>query len=161
MLDKLETNLRGGLRGKYIHLDPLKVVDGLDAEGAKKVASKGTHSCWQLLHHIVYWQDLMLSSCKGESVQWPKNNDASWPENESLDEETWTGIITQFKNGIEEAEKLSNKIESLSDLPAWPKVPLFVALMHLIQHNSFHLGEIVATRQTLGLWPPPDYKQTF
>jgi len=161
MFDKLENSLKGGLRGKYLHMDPLKALEGLDANTANLVPPKGIHSCWQILYHIVYWQDLMLSASKGEKVKWPKNNDASWPENESLDAEKWTEIVSQFKQGIKEADGLTKNIESLENLPAWPKVPLFVALMHLIQHNSFHVGEIVATRQSLGLWPPPDYKMTF
>lgn len=161
MLDKLEINLKGGLRGKYIHLDPLKVLEGLEAATANAVPPKGIHSCWQILYHIVYWQELMLSACKGESVQWPKNNDASWPENAGLDTHTWTEIVSKFKKGIEVAETLTTKIDSIGDLPAWPKVPLYIGLMHLIQHNSFHFGELVATRQALGFWPPPEYKQTF
>lgn len=161
MLDKLETNLKGGLRGKYIHIEPLKAIDGLDAKSATLVPPKGIHSCWQQLHHIVYWQNLMLSACKGESVDWPKNNDASWSENDILTAEIWEKTVSDFKKGIEDAELLTKNIESSDDLPAWPKVPLFVALMHLIQHNSFHIGELVGTRQALGLWPPPDYMQTF
>ena len=29
------------------------------------------------------------------------------------------------------------------------------ALMHLAQHNAYHLGQIVMLRQMLGVWPPP------
>ncbi len=162
MFEQLENAIRRSLRGKYIHIDPLKALEGLNTKNANVVPENGIHSCWQLLSHIVYWQDLMLSALREENVQWPKTNEESWPDNELLkDQATWDELVTKFENGIQEAEALSKKVESLDDLPAWPKVTPFAALMVFAQHNAFHLGEIIATRQALGFWPPPEYKQTF
>jgi hypothetical protein len=47
----------------------------------------------------------------------------------------------------------------LEDIPAWLKVPLFTAFLVFMLHNSFHIGEIVATRQALGIWPPLSINQ--
>lgn len=161
-LDVVEQALKRGIRGKHTHIDPLKAIEGLTADTARKVPENGTHSCWHLLHHIVYWQELMLSALRGEKVNWPKNNDASWPTKTTIEEtENWNELVKQFERGLAEAEEHVQKIESFENLPAWPKVPPFTAILVLSQHNSFHLGEIVATRQALGIWPPPEYKSTF
>ncbi|MDH4214313.1 MAG: DinB family protein [Candidatus Thorarchaeota archaeon] len=151
-----------GLRGKHTHMDPLKALEGLTPENARMVPSKGTHSCWHILYHIVYWQELMLTAIKGEEVDWPKNNEESWPTNKLLERsKDWVKLVEKFENGLNEAENLTRTLESTEDLPAWPKVPPFAAFLVLAQHNSFHIGEIVATRQALGIWPPPDYKAMF
>ncbi|TFG27145.1 DinB family protein [Candidatus Thorarchaeota archaeon] len=162
MFEQLEYSIKSGLRGRHIHIDPLKALEGIDADKACKVPSVGIHSVWQILHHIVYWQDLMLSAIRGEEVQWPKNNDDSWLKNGYRKvKDSWDELHSRFKSGIEEAEELCKSIESLDDLPSWPKVKPFAALMVFAQHNAYHLGEIVATRQALGFWPPPDYKPMF
>jgi uncharacterized damage-inducible protein DinB len=162
MFETMVNAYKGGLRGKHTHVDPLKSLDGLTPENARKAPNKNSHSCWHILYHIVYWQELMLAALKGESVNWPKNNDESWPTKEMLESyEGWTKLVKTFENGLNEAEKLTSKIESTEDLPAWPKVSPAAAFLVFAQHNSYHIGEIVATRQSLGFWPPPDYKVMF
>ncbi|MBN2230084.1 MAG: DinB family protein [Candidatus Thorarchaeota archaeon] len=162
MFDILERSLKFGLRGKHIHMDPQKALEGLNAETASMLPFKGDHSCWHILYHMVFWQDLMLSAIRGDDVDWPKNNDSSWLSNDMLgDPEDWQDLVQKFVDGLNEAEELVKGIQSLDDLPAWPKVPPFAAFMSLNQHNAYHTGEIVATRQALGIWPPPEYKPTF
>jgi len=162
MIEKLEKSIKRGLRGKHIHVDPLKAVEGLTAETARKVPGKGNYSCWHFLYHIVFWQDLMLSALRKESVDWPKNNEASRPDDEMLkNDEDWIGLVNKFEKGLTEADGLTESLDSMDDLPAWPKVPPFSAYLVFVQHNAYHLGEIIATRQALGLWPPPEYKPTF
>ncbi|TFG28915.1 DinB family protein [Candidatus Thorarchaeota archaeon] len=162
MKERLEKSIKNGLRGKFTHIDPLKAVEGLTAETARTIPEKGNFSCWHLLYHIVYWQDLMLGALKQESVDWPKNNEKSWPTDDLLKkDEDWRALVEKFEKGLAEADNLTSIIDSMDDLPAWPKVPPFAAYLVLIQHNSYHIGELIATRQALGFWPPPDYKATF
>ena len=160
MLDTMTTALKFSLTGHHIHVDPQKAVENLTAEMAGKVPENSEHSCWHILHHIVYWQDLMLEALrKKETVNWPKNNEMSWAVKITKDDKDWNVLVERFKAGVGEALKMSEDIESQEALPAWPKVPAYQALMVFGQHNAYHIGEIVATRQTLGYWPPsPDHK---
>jgi len=162
MIERLEKSIKSGLRGKHTHLDPLKAVAGLTPDDARRIPDNGHHSCWHYLYHIVFWQDLMLGALRKESVDWPKSNEPSWPSEEQLvNDDDWDSLVEKFEKGLVEADSLTGSIESLEDLPAWPKVPPFAGYLVLVQHNAFHIGELVATRQALGLWPPPDYKATF
>jgi len=162
MFDIMVNSFKRGLRGRHTHMDPLKALDGLSPETARMIPHKGTHSCWHILYHIVYWQELMLAALRGEKVNWPKNNEESWPTEEMFENsEDWKKLVNVFEKGLNEAENLVGKIESTEDLPAWPKVPPSAAFLVIVQHNSFHIGEIVATRQAMGFWPPPEYKPTF
>lgn len=162
MIESLEKSFKNGLRGKYIHFDPLKAIQDLTAETAREVPEKGKFSSWQILYHIVFWQDLMLSALRKESVDWPENNEPSWLTEERMkNDEDWDALVKKFEKGLEEADSLTNTISSMEDLPAWPKVPPFAGYLVLIQHNSYHIGQLIGTRQALGHWPPPDYKATF
>ena len=68
MIERLEKSIKMGLRGKHIHIDPVKAVQGLTAETARMIPEKGNYSCWHYLYHIVFWQDLMLGALRKESV---------------------------------------------------------------------------------------------
>jgi hypothetical protein len=126
------------------------------------IPEKSSYSCWHYLHHIVFWQELMLSALRKESVEWPKTNETSWPKDESLkNDDGWSALVEKFETGLAEADSMTTSLDSSDDLPAWPKVPPFAAYLVFMQHNAYHIGQIVTTRQALGLWPPPDYKITF
>lgn len=162
MFEKVQKTILNGLRGTHIHVDPLKSLEGLDAKTASIVPQNGKFSCWQILYHIVYWQDFMLPHLRGEEVSWPKNNEESWPDNESLTgEKAWSELVSRFKKGIDEAEELTKTIDSFDNLPTPPKVPTYAALSVFTQHNAYHIGQIVTTRQAIGAWPPPEHKPTF
>ena len=162
MIERLEKSFKSGLRGKHTHFDPLKAVQDLTADTAREIPEKGKFSSWHILYHIVFWQDLMLGALRKESVDWPKNNEPSWPSEEMLkNDEDWDALVEKFEKGLEEADGLTNTISSMEDLPAWPKVPPYAGYLVLIQHNAYHIGQLIGTRQALGHWPPPDYKATF
>jgi len=160
MFEVMTAALKNSINGQHIHVDPIAALQNLTYEMASEIPGNGEHSCWHILYHIVFWQDLMLEALRGkEDVSWPKNNEPSWPNELPQDNKKWDELVQRFKLGIEKAYQSTENIESLEDLPSWPKVPVFRALMVLGQHNAYHIGEIVATRQALGFWPPsPDHK---
>lgn len=160
MFGTLTAALKNSLTGKYIHVDPMKALENLTHEMASQLPENSEHSCWHILYHIVFWQDFMLEALRGnKEVKWPDNNKPSWPTETSISKKEWNDLVERFKTGLDEGYKMTEDIESQEDLPAWPKVPAFRALMVFGQHNAYHIGEIVATRQALGFWPPtPDHK---
>ena len=160
MLETMTKALKFSLTGEHIHVNPLKAVANLTPEMAAKLPENSERSCWHILHHIVFWQDLMLEALrKKKEVPWPKNNEPSWAAKISTKDSDWTALVDRFKSGLDEALKMTEDIESQEHLPAWPKVPAYQALMVFGQHNAYHLGQIVTTRHALGLWPPsPDHK---
>jgi uncharacterized damage-inducible protein DinB len=162
MLDTMTAALRFSLTGEHIHVNPLKAIANLTPEMAAKLPKNSDHSCWHILYHMVFWQDLMLEALRRKKeVKWPENNELSWAVEITKDEKDWNGLIERFKSGLDEALKMTEDIESQEALPAWPKVPTYQALMVFGQHNAYHVGEIVATRQALGLWPPTSDHKTF
>jgi len=160
MFGVLTAALKNSIKGQHIHVDPMVALKNLTPEMAAEVPEKSEHSCWHILHHIVFWQDLMLEALRGKKeVNWPKTNEPSWLKVLPKDGKKWDELVQKFKSGMEEGYEMTENIESLEALPSWPKIPVFRALMVFGQHNAYHIGEIVATRQALGYWPPsPDYK---
>ncbi len=162
MFDTMTAALKFSLTGKHIHINPVKAVENLTPEMAAKLPANSEHSCWHILYHIVFWQDLMLEALRRKKeVNWPKTNEPSWNAMITKDEKDWNDLVERFKSGMDEALNMAKDIESQEELPAWPKVPAYQALMVFGQHNAYHIGEIVATRQALGFWPPSSDHTTF
>ena len=78
----IENSILSGLKAEFIHLDPMKAISGLTPETARKRPHNNAHSCWELLYHIVIWNDIFLDNIKGNPANWdPANN---WPPKEEL-----------------------------------------------------------------------------
>ena len=162
MKDLVATILEEGLRGKYAHVDPIQAIEGLSAEQARHKLEKETPSCWEILHHMEYWQELILTALREETVAWPEHATEGWSSmvNDGGASD-WNQLVEHFVRGLKEAEQLSQKGELTRSLPGWPKTSAGKALLVLALHNSYHLGQIVLLRKHLSNWPPPSGGNTW
>jgi uncharacterized damage-inducible protein DinB len=155
MKETVIKTLVNGLYGKNTHVDPKKVVEGLTPANAKLKPENDNHSCWDLLHHIKIWQKAILDAIKGEEVDWGNiSKHHNWPSAEYLsDDQNFLGLVKMFQDGLKEAEELIETIDLHKSMPAWDNAPVIQAIIVLLQHNSYHYGQIVAIRKSLGIWP--------
>ena len=150
-LDNWRNALRWGLAGFSSHIAPLRAVKGLDAGEAAEAPPGGLHSAHRLLHHIVYWQDLMLAPAAGEKVEWPTT-----PEDWNCPMAPWEELVEQFRAGLERAQGLAKSADLATPIPVWgPEVTVGAALTVLVTHNSYHIAQLVDARKAAGNWPPP------
>ncbi|MHA2296094.1 MAG: DinB family protein [Candidatus Hodarchaeales archaeon] len=161
MKDQLIKAISSGLRGKWTHIEPKKALKGLIPTNARKKPAQAAHSCWELLHHVVVWQDAIIKQIKGETVDWNEivEND-DWPTTEAIqDDSNFIKLVDRFYSGIEEAKRLLNSVDLTKtsiigkDLPELSTIKLYITLL---QHTSYHLGQIITVRKCLGDWPPSD-----
>ena len=69
MKEQLIKVIINGLHGKNTHLQPKKAIDGLNPENARKKPDNSNHSSWELLHHIVIWQEAIFEAIEGKEVR--------------------------------------------------------------------------------------------
>ncbi|MHA2226737.1 MAG: DinB family protein [Candidatus Hodarchaeales archaeon] len=154
MKETLIEEIKNGLNVKTAHINPKKAVEGLTPTIARNKPDYEFHSCWDLLHHIVVWQEGMLRAIKGEKVDWKdigENHD--WPTSEMLSEDSnFSNLVKKFENGLIEAEELAKTVDWDKAMPAWRDAPVIRIFIVLLQHNSYHLGQITAVRKILGDW---------
>ena len=134
MKEQLVKIIINGLHGKNTHIQPKKAIDGLNPENARKKPDNSNHSCWELLHHIVIWQEAIFEAIEGKEIDWEEVSK------------------NKFLQGLSKAEELVNSADLHKPMPAWSDAPVIQAFMVLLQHNSYHLGQIITTRKNLGLW---------
>ncbi|MFX1370768.1 MAG: DinB family protein [Promethearchaeota archaeon] len=136
----------------------MKAIEGLTPETARKRPSNKYHSCWDLLHHTVFWQDILLQNLDGKVIDWTKiSNEENWPTDEKLiEDDNFIELVNIFKNKLELAAKKLEKIDFMNRIKIGPEntpdISYFRLFLVFLQHTSYHLGQIVTTRKLLGDW---------
>ena len=149
----LIASLRQALSGRGAHSLTAEVFDGLDWELAGSRPEGAPYSVFELLNHLVYWQEFALGWLDGEKRETPEHAAESWPgEPAPRSEEEWEAAVERFKSGLEEYERRSGEAELFSQLG--PKTALEI-LQLIASHNSYHAGQVAVLRRMLGAWPPP------
>ena len=150
--------LQHQLYGVNSHLHVLHALEGLDHRVAGARVGRAPHTIFQILHHMVYWQDIALARMRGERPATPASAALGWmtpaaPEDAS----DWEAAIACLAEGLRGLEALLADREFELDGVAEPDRGTTVReeLLMLQGHNSYHLGQIVMLRQELGAWPPP------
>ena len=78
-------------------------------------------------------------------------SEQDWPKNNSPSEDSWSELLTQFKN---QNSKILNELKSKSESDFDQLVPgksytLSFMIEGLIHHNLYHLGQIVILNKLL------------
>ena len=141
-----------GLKGEYIHSDPLNIIKDLTPTMARERVPGYDHSCWDLLYHTVIWNDIFLNNIKGFQQNWrPEDN---WPtETETKKDENFYTLVQRFKDNLDEVRGLLNKPDlnfSLYNkiIPdesiELTSLKLFITIL---QHISYHIGQIACVKK--------------
>jgi uncharacterized damage-inducible protein DinB len=130
-----------------------KAVAGLTPEQANWKKSDSENSIWELISHLVFWNERFLYRFKNNVI--PKmegNNDSTFTY---LSELKWEQVLERFNvvmsDWIEtiknsEDEKLDQRISEES------KETWLESLSSITLHNAYHIGQIVTIRKIQGSW---------
>jgi hypothetical protein len=149
--------LLAALSGKGAHVDFETAVRNFPPELRGRKPEGVPHTAWQLVEHIRIAQADILDFCVNaiyKELQWP---DEYWPKNSApADEAAWDESITAYRNDLEAMKKLiSDPARDLhARIPHGDGQTLFREALLVIDHNSYHVGQLVIVRHLLGIWPP-------
>ncbi len=143
------------LGGKNAHVDFDQAVQGLTYKQAGINVEGVPHTIWELIEHIRISQADILEFCKNpdyEAIDWP---DDYWPEASAPnDKNELEESIQAVRDGIEEMRELVRDPDN--DLQAifshGDGQTLFREAMLIVDHNAYHIGQIVLIRRLLGNW---------
>ena len=156
MREQLVNAISSGFYGEWTHIDPKKALANLTPTIARKKPENMVHSCWELLHHIVIWQESIIKNIKGDSLDWneivAKQN---WPTPEVMkDDSNFSKLLDRFFSGVKEATNLLNGVDFTKKSVGFPELSTIKLYIVLLQHTSYHNGQIITVRKSTGDWPP-------
>ncbi|MFQ5930562.1 MAG: DinB family protein [Acidobacteriota bacterium] len=147
------------LCGKRGHVEARRALEGLDWKVAGARPDGVSHSIFQLLNHMIYWQEWVVKWDDGKKPRIPKHASGSWPGKKGpTSREGWEQTVRRFGEVLGELERRSQAGDLLSKRGRRSRLEMFQAIA---SHNSYHLGQLVLVRRMLGQWPPPSGGMTW
>ena len=135
-----------------------RAIEGIPAGQRGARASGFEHSPWQLLEHIRIAQEDILDFCVNpayaHTMKWP---DDYWPRDPAPPSpQAWTDSLASYARGRDALKRLAHDAPDLTaPVPTGTGTQTYLrAILLTADHTAYHVGQIVALRRALGLWPP-------
>ena len=143
------------LVGRNAHVDFIQAVQGLTFKQSGIRVEGIPHTIWELIEHIRIGQEDILEFCKNpdyDALDWP---DDYWPERSKPEsQEEFEESVQAIQDGIAEMRELirdpQNNLQH--PFPHGDGQTLFREAMLIVDHNAYHIGQIVLIRRLLGSW---------
>lgn len=151
----LRNNLIELLKGASAHVGAERALEGVKA-GLAVVRPSGLHSMWEHLEHMRLTQEDILRYTLDPDWKSPAWPDGYWPsEVDALTEEMWADSVKKFLADLDEVAALvqNAEVDLTSVIPHGKGHTYLREVLLVADHNSYHLGQIVHIRKTLGEWP--------
>jgi hypothetical protein len=144
------------LNGGDAHVDARKALEGVKSESRNIRPDGLPHSIWELLEHLRIAQEDILRYTLDSSWVSPEFAEGYWPASDSqVTEKTWSDSVTRFFADLDEAATLvrNTGIDLTAKIPHGEGRTYLRQVLLIIDHNAYHLGQIVQVRKALGDWP--------
>jgi hypothetical protein len=134
-----------------------KAVDGIPPGKRGAHAAGLEHSPWQLLEHIRIAQadilDFCINAAYEHTMTWP---DDYWPADAGpASEHVWDESVASYRRSREGLKRLAREVEDLTaKVPTGKGRQTYLrAILLAADHAAYHVGQLVAVRRALGIWP--------
>lgn len=151
----LRDQLIESLHKPIAHADLFSAIKDFPEDLYGKKVQGFPHSAWQLLEHLrITLNDLLVFSTdpKYTELKWP---DEYWPKDAApKNADAWKTSVKALQADLAEFEKLIKNPESnlYAKIPWGEGQTLLREVLLAIDHNSYHVGQLVMLRQQLGIW---------
>ena len=142
------------LSDAHAHAPFDQAVKGLPLSAVNKKLKGMPYSFWELLEHTRLSQNDII-----EFVINPKYQDKAWPEDywpskKPATKAMWDKSIKSFRSDLAMLIKLVKdpKTDLLAKIPHGQGQTILREVILIIDHNAYHVGEMVVLRRMMGLW---------
>ncbi len=144
------------MKGHGAHISFDNVVSGFPVELIGKRIENLPHTAWQIVYHlwIAQWDILEFSRDPShKSPAWPAEY---WPaEARPKSAALWGETLAKFRADLKAMIGLvqDSRNDMFAPFPHGDGQNLLREALLVIDHNSYHLGQLVEVRRMLGAWP--------
>lgn len=120
-----------------------------------KVPPNLPYSLWQLVEHLRLTQADILAYCTRADYAEPKWPDDYWPATAAPpDDAAWDASIAGFRRDRAVLERIAAEpaTDLLGRVPSTTKHSLLREILIVVDHNAYHVGQIILVRRLLGAW---------
>jgi len=153
----LRAQLSKALAWHDAHVDFDRAVADLPRELRGRRPAGIPYSPWQLVEHLRRTQRDILDFCRDPNYverSWP---DDYWPSAEDPpSENAWDESVAAFRRDRKALQRLASNpdVDLFGAVPHGSGQTYLRELLLVIDHTSYHVGELVAVRRLLNAWNP-------
>ncbi len=113
------------------------------------------YTAWELLEHIRLAQWDILDFMRNPDYvtpDWPRDY---WPKpGQEADQAAWNATIEQIRSDLQVIQEIAAnpKIDLMSELPHAKGYTYLREMLLVIDHNAYHVGQLITLRRALGIW---------
>lgn len=114
------------------------------------------HSPWEILEHIRITQHDILDFCRNpnyKELDWPADY---WPRSAAPARAgSWDASVRKYHEDLAALRAIAEdpSVDLFARIPHGDKQTSLRELLLVVDHTSYHVGQLVLVRQLLGAWP--------
>ena len=154
--DAIRDHIVRALAWEEAHVGFDKAVANLPAEKRGVRPPGFDHSVWEQVEHIRIAQEDILDFCVNpryvHNRKWP---DDYWPPQPAPpSEQDWSDSLTAYAQDLDRLRQVARDTADLTAVvPTGTGQQSYLrALLLVVDHAAYHVGQIVAVRRALGAW---------
>jgi len=153
--ESLRMQLIENLKGSNAHIEFTESIKDFPAPARGKRPRGSPHSPWEILEHmrIAQW-DILEFSRDPDHVS-PSFPAGYWPTKpEPPDDKAWDRSVNSFLQDLHSLCALiaDESTDLLARIPQGTGQTILREALVTIDHNAYHLGQLVLLRRMLGAW---------
>jgi uncharacterized damage-inducible protein DinB len=153
--DSVREHLVRVLGWQDAHVDFDGAVAGIPASLRGKSPPALPYSPWQLVEHLRITQRDILDFCRNPAYVEPHWPDDYWPASAAPESaRAWGESIAAFGNDRRALQALAadTALDLTVRIPHGGGQTYLRELLLVVDHNAYHIGQLVAVRRALGIW---------
>jgi len=143
---RLERDLDG--RPGWAHPSLMAQLDGLTVEQASWRAGAGKRCIRDYVRHMVMWRAHVAARLEGEALEEP---DDEWPQAGEGSEAEWAADLEALRSTTARIAAALRAMQVETRHPHDAGRPAWISVLGVLQHDSYHLGQIAMLRGLQGL----------
>jgi uncharacterized damage-inducible protein DinB len=126
-------------------------LQGITAEMAIRKPPGSTHSIWELLLHIVNWEEISTRRLNGEFIRWERDTQMDWPTVEDRSDAAWRRLLSRLdRSNARFSEAVSRLTDAELATPSAGRTDSrYEMILSMLQHSVYHAGQIVIMKKLL------------
>ena len=151
---RLRRDLIELLEGKCAHVGVGAAFAKLAPEHRATRGGEGGHTVWEELEHLrIAQEDILRFTLEPAwtSPHWP---DGYWPDVKTPTEEQWRASLAAFRSDLDEVIALVRDParDLTAQIPHGEGRSYLREVLLVVDHNAYHLGQVIEIRRLLGAW---------
>jgi hypothetical protein len=155
--DAMREQLARSLDWEEAHVGFSKAIDGIPPDKRGEQVAGVDHTLWQLLEHLrLALRDLVDFATDPQyshALTWP---DDYWPKQAAPSGDEWDRSVAGYRADLARMQEIvrDSSIDLLSPVPSGKPTQTHLRnILLTLDHNAYHVGQIIAVRRALGIWP--------